>query len=155
MSQILIIIGWQFICDNLTLSKVDIYSLKNLTQSNDLTIRCSALLWHRLMGRHVLSTRFQGTSKIRSYAHCSKHSVKYNLNQDYKKDLHIMKTTFTSFLYQCSTYNYFLHVTRSYIFFILLYSFDTMLPCKFLTEWDYYIIDQPGRQYENQGWRFR
>ncbi|KAK1429643.1 hypothetical protein QVD17_11857 [Tagetes erecta] len=34
----------------------------------------SALLWHRLMGRHVLSTRFQGTPKIRSYAHCSKHS---------------------------------------------------------------------------------
>ncbi|KAL8216831.1 hypothetical protein R6Q57_023668 [Mikania cordata] len=34
----------------------------------------SALLWHRLMGRHVLSTRFQGTTKIRSYAHCSKYS---------------------------------------------------------------------------------
>nr|GEX82261.1 heparanase-like protein 3 [Tanacetum cinerariifolium] len=34
----------------------------------------SALLWHRLMGRRVLSTRFRGTKKIRSYAHCSKHS---------------------------------------------------------------------------------
>ncbi|XP_024984271.1 heparanase-like protein 3 [Cynara cardunculus var. scolymus] len=35
----------------------------------------SALLWHRLMGRHVLSTRFIGTNKIRSYAHCSKTSA--------------------------------------------------------------------------------
>ncbi|XP_024986351.1 heparanase-like protein 3 isoform X1 [Cynara cardunculus var. scolymus] len=34
----------------------------------------SALLWHRLMGRHVLLTSFDGTKKIRSYAHCSKHS---------------------------------------------------------------------------------
>ncbi|KAI3737943.1 hypothetical protein L2E82_27960 [Cichorium intybus] len=34
----------------------------------------SALLWHRLMGRHVLSTTFHGTNKIRSYAHCSKTS---------------------------------------------------------------------------------
>ncbi|KAI3687703.1 hypothetical protein L1987_81405 [Smallanthus sonchifolius] len=33
----------------------------------------SALLWHRLMGRRVLSTRFLGTTKIRSYAHCSRH----------------------------------------------------------------------------------
>ncbi|PWA60539.1 glycoside hydrolase, family 79 [Artemisia annua] len=35
----------------------------------------SALLWHRLMGRHVLSTNFKGTNKIRSYAHCSKISA--------------------------------------------------------------------------------
>ncbi|KAJ0953471.1 putative glycosidase [Helianthus annuus] len=35
----------------------------------------SALLWHRLMGRRVLSTSFQGTRMIRSYAHCSKRSV--------------------------------------------------------------------------------
>nr|XP_043612997.1 heparanase-like protein 3 isoform X2 [Erigeron canadensis] len=34
----------------------------------------SALLWHRLMGRRVLSTQFHGTKKIRSYAHCSKDS---------------------------------------------------------------------------------
>ncbi|XP_022001050.1 heparanase-like protein 3 isoform X2 [Helianthus annuus] len=34
----------------------------------------SALLWHRLMGRRVLSTSFQGTRMIRSYAHCSKRS---------------------------------------------------------------------------------
>ncbi|KAH6804768.1 glucuronidase 3 [Perilla frutescens var. frutescens] len=32
----------------------------------------SALLWHRLMGRKVLSTSFNGTKKIRAYAHCSK-----------------------------------------------------------------------------------
>ncbi|EPS66918.1 hypothetical protein M569_07858, partial [Genlisea aurea] len=32
----------------------------------------SALLWHRLMGRQVLSTSFTGTKKIRVYTHCSK-----------------------------------------------------------------------------------
>jgi len=36
---------------------------------------CSALLWHRLMGRRVLSTTFSGTNKIRAYAHCAKQSV--------------------------------------------------------------------------------
>ncbi|KAL7159031.1 hypothetical protein ABFS83_01G001900 [Erythranthe nasuta] len=35
----------------------------------------SALLWHRLMGRNVLSTSFEGTKKIRAYAHCSKNSI--------------------------------------------------------------------------------
>ncbi|RVX19647.1 Heparanase-like protein 3 [Vitis vinifera] len=34
----------------------------------------SALLWHRLMGRNVLSTSFNGTKKIRAYSHCSKQS---------------------------------------------------------------------------------
>ncbi|OAY31521.1 heparanase-like protein 3 [Manihot esculenta] len=34
----------------------------------------SALLWHRLMGRNVLSTKFSGTKKIRAYAHCTKES---------------------------------------------------------------------------------
>ncbi|KAM7477231.1 hypothetical protein LguiB_024474 [Lonicera macranthoides] len=34
----------------------------------------AALLWHRLMGRNVLSTSFSGTKKIRAYAHCAKHS---------------------------------------------------------------------------------
>ncbi|XP_059643430.1 heparanase-like protein 3 [Cornus florida] len=34
----------------------------------------SALLWHRLMGRNVLSTNFTGTNKLRAYAHCSKPS---------------------------------------------------------------------------------
>ncbi|KAL4560234.1 hypothetical protein LXL04_032384 [Taraxacum kok-saghyz] len=43
--------------------------------SNNYPPPCSALLWHRLMGRHVLSTNFSGTNKIRSYAHCSKISA--------------------------------------------------------------------------------
>ncbi|GMJ07542.1 hypothetical protein HRI_004423400 [Hibiscus trionum] len=34
----------------------------------------SALLWHRLMGRNVLHTSFDGTKKIRSYTHCAKQS---------------------------------------------------------------------------------
>ncbi|KAI7728551.1 hypothetical protein M8C21_001069 [Ambrosia artemisiifolia] len=34
----------------------------------------SALLWHRLMGQKVLSVNFNGTKKIRSYAHCAKES---------------------------------------------------------------------------------
>ncbi|KAB2076702.1 hypothetical protein E1A91_A06G057200v1 [Gossypium mustelinum] len=34
----------------------------------------SALLWHQLMGRNVLSTSFDGTKKIRSYSHCAKQS---------------------------------------------------------------------------------
>ncbi|XP_062078209.1 heparanase-like protein 3 [Humulus lupulus] len=34
----------------------------------------SALLWHRLMGRNVLSTSFSGSKKIRAYAHCAKQS---------------------------------------------------------------------------------
>ena len=37
---------------------------------------CSALLWHRLMGTKVLSTTFNGTNKIRAYAHCAKKSVR-------------------------------------------------------------------------------
>ncbi|KAH9624415.1 hypothetical protein KSS87_003434 [Heliosperma pusillum] len=32
----------------------------------------SALLWHRLMGKTVLSVNFSGTKSIRAYAHCSK-----------------------------------------------------------------------------------
>ncbi|KAL8136064.1 heparanase-like protein 3 [Apium graveolens] len=34
----------------------------------------SALLWHRLMGRKVLSTSFSGTKKLRAYTHCAKQS---------------------------------------------------------------------------------
>ncbi|KAJ6732295.1 HEPARANASE-LIKE PROTEIN 3 [Salix purpurea] len=34
----------------------------------------SALLWHRLMGRNVLSATFFGTNNIRAYAHCAKAS---------------------------------------------------------------------------------
>jgi len=35
----------------------------------------SALLWHRLMGRNVLSTNFSGTNKTCAYAHCAIASV--------------------------------------------------------------------------------
>ncbi|KAI3443906.1 hypothetical protein Pfo_000571 [Paulownia fortunei] len=34
----------------------------------------SALLWHRLMGRSVLSTNFMGMRMIRAYSHCAKQS---------------------------------------------------------------------------------
>ncbi|KAJ4959519.1 hypothetical protein NE237_026630 [Protea cynaroides] len=34
----------------------------------------SALLWHLLMGRTVLSTNFTGTKNIRAYSHCAKNS---------------------------------------------------------------------------------
>jgi hypothetical protein len=37
---------------------------------------CSALLWHRLMGTKVLATTFNGTNKIRAYAHCARDSVR-------------------------------------------------------------------------------
>lgn len=40
-----------------------------------LNLGCSALLWHRLMGTRVLLATFNGTDKIRVYAHCSKQSV--------------------------------------------------------------------------------
>ncbi|KAL3624218.1 hypothetical protein CASFOL_033034 [Castilleja foliolosa] len=32
----------------------------------------SALLWHHLMGKYVLSTKFRGTKSVRAYAHCAK-----------------------------------------------------------------------------------
>ncbi|KAL0926830.1 hypothetical protein M5K25_003081 [Dendrobium thyrsiflorum] len=35
----------------------------------------SALLWHRLMGKDVLSIDVSGSSFLRAYAHCSKHKV--------------------------------------------------------------------------------
>ncbi|GAA0185682.1 hypothetical protein LIER_32970 [Lithospermum erythrorhizon] len=39
----------------------------------------SALLWHRLMGRNVLSTRVSGSDKLRAYAHCSKNYPRITL----------------------------------------------------------------------------
>ncbi|KAE9608257.1 putative glycosidase [Lupinus albus] len=50
------------------------YCLLNTTNFMPNPDYYSALLWHRLMGRHVLSTTFSGTKKIRAYAHCSKQS---------------------------------------------------------------------------------
>ncbi|CAK9326539.1 unnamed protein product [Citrullus colocynthis] len=50
------------------------YGLLNTTTFEPNPDYYSALLWHRLMGRNVLSTSFNGTKKIRAYAHCSKQS---------------------------------------------------------------------------------
>ncbi|KAG7973287.1 hypothetical protein I3843_07G220500 [Carya illinoinensis] len=54
----------------------------------------SALLWHRLMGRNVLSTNFSGTNKIRAYAHCSKKTqgitlLLINLNGNATVQVHV------------------------------------------------------------------
>ncbi|KAG9448469.1 hypothetical protein H6P81_008434 [Aristolochia fimbriata] len=52
----------------------------------------SALLWHRLMGRKVLSAKFSGTNKTRAYAHCAKVSDGITLlliNLDGKKTIHV------------------------------------------------------------------
>ena len=48
-------------------------------------MQCSALLWHRLMGQNVLSTNFNGSKKIRAYAHCARDSVSYNENHVLEK----------------------------------------------------------------------
>ncbi|KAL7593274.1 hypothetical protein Lser_V15G33154 [Lactuca serriola] len=50
------------------------YGLLNTTTFEPNPDYYSALLWHRLMGRKVLSTRFVGTKKIRAYSHCAKES---------------------------------------------------------------------------------
>nr|XP_043624662.1 heparanase-like protein 3 [Erigeron canadensis] len=50
------------------------YGLLNTTTFEPNPDYYSALLWHRLMGRKVLSTNFNGTKKIRAYAHCAKES---------------------------------------------------------------------------------
>ncbi|KAL6974052.1 heparanase [Sarracenia purpurea var. burkii] len=50
------------------------YGLLNTTTFTPNPDYYSALLWHRLMGRNVLSTSFSGTKKIRAYTHCAKHS---------------------------------------------------------------------------------
>ncbi|PWA42308.1 glucuronidase 3 [Artemisia annua] len=50
------------------------YGLLNTTTFEPNPDYYSALLWHRLMGRKVLSTNFTGTKKIRAYAHCAKES---------------------------------------------------------------------------------
>ncbi|XP_065848940.1 heparanase-like protein 3 [Euphorbia lathyris] len=50
------------------------YGLLNTTNFIPNPDYYSALLWHRLMGRNVLSTSFSGMKKIRAYAHCAKES---------------------------------------------------------------------------------
>ncbi|KAM0026547.1 putative glycosidase [Helianthus debilis subsp. tardiflorus] len=51
------------------------YGLLNTTTLEPNPDYYSALLWHRLMGQKVLSVNFNGTKKIRSYAHCAEESV--------------------------------------------------------------------------------
>ncbi|XAR54810.1 Beta-glucuronidase [Bertholletia excelsa] len=50
------------------------YGLLNTTTFMPNPDYYSALLWHQLMGRNVLSASFSGTKKIRAYAHCAKQS---------------------------------------------------------------------------------
>ncbi|XP_021277651.1 heparanase-like protein 3 isoform X2 [Herrania umbratica] len=50
------------------------YGLLNTTNFVPNPDYYSALLWHQLMGRNVLSTSFAGTKMIRSYTHCAKQS---------------------------------------------------------------------------------
>ncbi|KAK1434677.1 hypothetical protein QVD17_00426 [Tagetes erecta] len=50
------------------------YGLLNTTTFEPNPDYYSALLWHRLMGKTVLSTNFTGSKKLRSYAHCAKES---------------------------------------------------------------------------------
>ncbi|XP_076918022.1 heparanase-like protein 3 [Bidens hawaiensis] len=50
------------------------YGLLNTTTFEPNPDYYSALLWQHLMGRNVLSSNFNGTKKIRSYAHCAKES---------------------------------------------------------------------------------
>ncbi|KAJ0706041.1 putative glycosidase [Helianthus annuus] len=57
------------------------YGLLNTTTFEPNPDYYSALLWHRLMGKKVLSTRFLGTKKIRAYVHCAKESVSLPQNR--------------------------------------------------------------------------
>ncbi|OEL12980.1 Heparanase-like protein 3 [Dichanthelium oligosanthes] len=50
------------------------YGLLNTTTFEPNPDYYSALLWHRLMGTKVLSTKFNGTNKIRAYGHCARNS---------------------------------------------------------------------------------
>ncbi|KAL0289855.1 UNVERIFIED_CONTAM: Heparanase-like protein 3 [Sesamum angustifolium] len=50
------------------------YGLLNTTTFAPNPDYYSALLWHRLMGRNVLSTNFSGNRTLRAYAHCAKQS---------------------------------------------------------------------------------
>ncbi|KAI3701517.1 hypothetical protein L6452_26660 [Arctium lappa] len=50
------------------------YGLLNTTTFKPNPDYYSALLWHRLMGKKVLSTRYLGNKKIRAYSHCAKES---------------------------------------------------------------------------------
>ncbi|KAF5202428.1 Heparanase-like protein [Thalictrum thalictroides] len=52
----------------------------------------SALLWHRLMGKNVLSTTHNGTPYLRAYSHCSKNKTGITLlliNMSNSTSLHV------------------------------------------------------------------
>ncbi|CAN4118285.1 unnamed protein product [Withania somnifera] len=71
-------LGMSATCDTKTYCRQTLvggnYGLLNTTTFHPNPDYYGALLWHRLMGRDVLSTRFPGTKKLRAYAHCSKSS---------------------------------------------------------------------------------
>ncbi|EES05967.1 hypothetical protein BDA96_04G356700 [Sorghum bicolor] len=72
------------------------YGLLNTTTFEPNPDYYSALLWHRLMGTKVLSTTFNGTNKIRAYAHCAKNSEGITLlliNLDGNNTNHICVTS--------------------------------------------------------------
>ncbi|THU59038.1 hypothetical protein C4D60_Mb03t20770 [Musa balbisiana] len=50
------------------------YGLLNTTTFHPNPDYYSALLWHRLMGKHVLRTNFTGSRMTRAYSHCAKES---------------------------------------------------------------------------------
>ncbi|XP_047339567.1 heparanase-like protein 3 [Impatiens glandulifera] len=56
------------------------YGLLNTTTFTPNPDYYSALLWHRLMGRNVLSTNMSTLTNIRAYSHCSKASTILILN---------------------------------------------------------------------------
>ncbi|XP_068637528.1 heparanase-like protein 3 [Aristolochia californica] len=68
------------------------YGLLNTTTFAPNPDYYSALLWHRLMGREVLSAKFSATNKTRAYAHCAKDSEGLALlliNLDGKNTVHV------------------------------------------------------------------
>ncbi|KAK8697370.1 hypothetical protein V6N13_113521 [Hibiscus sabdariffa] len=67
------------------------YGLLNTTNFEPNPDYYSALLWHRLMGRNVLSTRFTGTEKIRSYTHCAKQSVSWSSHMQSSRQVIVPK----------------------------------------------------------------
>ncbi|XP_057869228.1 heparanase-like protein 1 [Cryptomeria japonica] len=70
------------------------YALLNVTTFEPNPDYYSALLWHRLMGRTVLSNDFTGPTFLRSYAHCAKSDsgitlLLINLNGDTSIDVNV------------------------------------------------------------------
>ncbi|ONK76702.1 uncharacterized protein A4U43_C03F31230 [Asparagus officinalis] len=84
------------------------YGLLNTTTFEPNPDYYSALLWHRLMGRNVLSTTFNGTNKIRAYAHCAKESQGITLlliNLDGSTTTEVIVTSKSAFIRSLKQYN--------------------------------------------------